>query len=85
MLVLREAVSLLYYPLWLVDYQVADRPYRIVVDANDGTVNSGTAPAANQRLNPVLMLRVAALLVVAAARGLGRRRVGPPSACRLSS
>jgi hypothetical protein len=67
MLVLREAVSLLYYPLWLVDYQVADCPYRIVVDANHGTVNSGTAPAADQRLNPVLMLRVAALLVVAAA------------------
>jgi hypothetical protein len=65
MLVLRESVSLLYYPLWLVDYQVADRPYRVVVDANHGTVNSGTAPAADQRLNPVLALRVAGLLAVA--------------------
>ena len=65
MLVLRESVSLLYYPLWLVDYKVADRPYRVVVDANHGTVNSGTAPAANERLNPVLALRVAAMLAVA--------------------
>jgi hypothetical protein len=65
MLVLRESVSLLYYPLWLVEYQVADRPYRIVVDANHGTVNSGTAPAANERRNPVLALRVAAMLAVA--------------------
>ncbi len=65
MLVLRESVTLLYYPLWLVDYQVADRAYRIVVDANDGTVNSGTAPAANERLNPLLALKVVALVVVA--------------------
>jgi hypothetical protein len=65
MLVLRESVSLLYYPLWLVDYKVADRPYRIAVDANHGTVNSGTAPAANERLNPILTLRVAGLLAVA--------------------
>jgi uncharacterized membrane protein YfcA len=66
MLILRESVSLLYYPLWLVDYHVGERTYRIVVDANDATVNSATAPAANGRLSPFLGLRVAGLLIVAA-------------------
>ena len=36
MLILRESVSLLYYPLWLVDYQAGGRPYRVVVNAHDG-------------------------------------------------
>ena len=52
MLILRESVSLLYYPLWLVDYQVADRPYRIVVDANDGTVNSGHGAGRQRAAEP---------------------------------
>lgn len=64
MLALRESVSLLYYPLWLVDYQVAGRPYRIVIDARKGTVNSATAPAADARKAPELLLKAAALLVV---------------------
>ncbi len=65
MIVLREAVTLLYYPLWLVDYQSGGQPYRIVVDAHDGDVNSATAPAGNSRLAPALWGRVAALVAVA--------------------
>jgi hypothetical protein len=65
MLVLREFVTLLYYPLWLVDYQAEGRPYRVVVDARDGSVNSATAPAREGRFTPVLGLKVAALVVVA--------------------
>ena len=65
MLILRESVSLLYYPLWLVDYQAGGRPYRIVVDAHDGGVNSATAPAKEGRLTPSLGVRIAALVAVA--------------------
>ena len=53
MLILRESLTLLYYPLWLVDYQAAGRPYRIVVDAHDGSVNSASAPAREGRFTPV--------------------------------
>ena len=65
MLVLRESVTLLYYPLWLVDYQAGGRPYRIVVDAQNGGVNSAGAPAREGRLTPSLGLRMAALVAVA--------------------
>ena len=65
LLILRESVSLLYYPLWLVDYQAGGRPYRVVVNAHDGSVNSATAPAREGRFTPVLGLKVAALVVVA--------------------
>ncbi len=65
MLILRESLTLLYYPLWLVDYQAGGRPYRIVVDAHDGSVNSASAPAREGRLTPSLGLRIAALVAVA--------------------
>jgi hypothetical protein len=66
MLILRESLSLLYCPLWIVDYQAAGRPYRIVVDARDGSVNSGYAPGEEGRLTWSLTFRIAALLAVAA-------------------
>jgi hypothetical protein len=65
MLILREALTLLYYPLWLVDYEAAGSPYRIVVDAHDGSVNSATAPAREGRFTPYLAARIAALMVAA--------------------
>jgi hypothetical protein len=65
MLILRESVTLLYYPLWLVDYQAGGRPYRVVIDAHDGSVNSATAPAREGRFTPVLGLKVAALVIAA--------------------
>jgi len=65
MLILRESLALLYYPLWLVDYQAGGRPYRIVVDAHGGSVNSASAPAREGRLTPSLGLRLAALVAIA--------------------
>ena len=63
--ILRESVTLLYYPLWLVDYQADGHSYRVVVNAHDGSVNSATAPAREGRFTPLLGLKVAALVVVA--------------------
>jgi hypothetical protein len=65
MLILRESVSLLYYPLWLVDYHAAGQSFRIVIDARTGGVNAATAPATESRFTPLLSLKVAALVVVA--------------------
>jgi hypothetical protein len=65
MLILRESVTLLYYPLWLIDYQAGGRSYRVVVDAHDGGVNSATAPAREGRFTPGLGVKVATLLLVA--------------------
>ncbi len=65
MLILREALTLLYYPLWFVDYQTANRSYRIVVNGYDGSINSAVAPAADGRFTPSLGRRVAALAAVA--------------------
>ena len=63
--ILRESLTLLYYPLWLVDYQAGGRSYRIVVDAREGTVNSAGAPGGESKINPSLGLRIAALVAVA--------------------
>jgi hypothetical protein len=65
MLILRESVTLLYYPLWLVDYQVGGQPYRVVVDAHEVSVNSATAPAREGRFTPELGLKVGGLVAVA--------------------
>jgi hypothetical protein len=65
MLILRESLTLLYYPLWLLDYRTGGRPYRIVVNAHDGSVNSAGAPAPEGWLTPSLGLRIAALAAVA--------------------
>jgi DNA-directed RNA polymerase subunit RPC12/RpoP len=65
MLILRESLALLYYPLWLVDYQVGGRPYRIVVDGRDGSVNSAVAPAGDRWTEGYLGLKVAGLIVAA--------------------
>jgi DNA-directed RNA polymerase subunit RPC12/RpoP len=65
LLILKEALALLYYPLWLVDYQVAGRDYRVVVDAHDPGVNSATAPGRRGRITPSLGVRVVVLIAVA--------------------
>lgn len=65
MLVLREAVTLLYYPLWLVDYRAGGETHQIVVDGRDGDVNSATAPAGNARMTPALWARAGWLALVA--------------------
>jgi hypothetical protein len=64
--VLRESLTLLYYPLWIVEYRAGGRPYRIVVDGRDGSVNSATAPAARNEWMVAAGAKTAALVIVAA-------------------
>jgi uncharacterized Zn finger protein (UPF0148 family) len=45
MFALRESTTLLYYPLWLLQYRDGNGVYRMVVNGRDGNVNSATAPA----------------------------------------
>jgi len=41
---LRERLSVIYYPLWVVRYRFRERSYQTVVDAEDGTLAYGKAP-----------------------------------------
>jgi DNA-directed RNA polymerase subunit RPC12/RpoP len=41
---LRERLSVVYYPLWVVRYRFRDRSYQILVDAEDGSLAYGKAP-----------------------------------------
>lgn len=41
---LRERLSVIYYPLWVVRYRYRDRAYQILVDAEDGGLAFGKAP-----------------------------------------
>jgi hypothetical protein len=41
---LRERLSVIYYPLWVVRYRFQDRSYQVLVDAEDGTLAYGKAP-----------------------------------------
>ncbi|NLO27736.1 MAG: hypothetical protein GX113_06100 [Actinobacteria bacterium] len=60
----RESTALLYYPLWLVRFQVGNRHCRVVVNGRDGTVNSGVAPASNRRRVALLATQAVLALVV---------------------
>jgi len=40
----RERLSVIYYPIWVVRYHYRDRAYQILVDAEDGTLAYGKAP-----------------------------------------
>lgn len=59
----REAVALLYYPLWLLRFRHGDSYCRLVIDGRDGTVNSGQAPADQRRRIAVLAAKLAALVI----------------------
>jgi hypothetical protein len=59
----RETTALLYYPLWVVNYQSGDRPCRLIVNGRDGAINSASAPASNERR--VLLLATQAALAAA--------------------
>ena len=63
---LRESTALLYYPLWLLRYQVGNRFYRIVVNGRNGSVNSAKAPASNAGRVALLVAEVVVLAAVAA-------------------
>ncbi len=41
---LRERMSVIYYPLWVVRYRFRGRSYQVVVDAEDGGIAYGKAP-----------------------------------------
>jgi hypothetical protein len=41
---LRDQLSVVYYPLWLVRYRFRSRSYQILVDAEDGSLAYGKAP-----------------------------------------
>ena len=41
---LRERLSVVYYPLWVVRYRFRERSYQILVDAEDGSLAYGKAP-----------------------------------------
>ncbi|NLG67386.1 MAG: hypothetical protein GX536_06705 [Actinobacteria bacterium] len=58
---LRESISLLYCPLWSLQYRYRDRMYQITVDGRDGTVHSARAPADDRRRIAVLLASCVAL------------------------
>ncbi len=41
---LRERLTVIYYPLWVVRYHYQDRAYQVLVDAEDGSLAYGKAP-----------------------------------------
>lgn len=41
---LRERLTVVYYPLWVVRYRFEERGYQVLVDAEDGRVAYGKAP-----------------------------------------
>jgi hypothetical protein len=41
---LRERLSVVYYPLWVVRYRFLERSYQVLVDAEDGALAYGKAP-----------------------------------------
>ena len=41
---LRERLTVIYYPLWVVRYRFRDRSYQVLVDAEDGSLAYGKAP-----------------------------------------
>lgn len=43
----REDISVVYYPLWVTRYSFMNRTYQVVIDAEDGTISYGKAPGNN--------------------------------------
>jgi hypothetical protein len=41
---LRERLSVIFYPLWVVRYRFRNRSYQLIVDAEDGTLAYGKSP-----------------------------------------
>jgi hypothetical protein len=62
---LREAFTVVYYPLWVVRYRFENRSYQVVVDAEDGTLAYGKAPG-NDLYRAVMMIGTEAVVCFAA-------------------
>jgi ribosomal protein L37AE/L43A len=43
----RQSISIVYYPLWIVRYVYQNRTYQVVVDGQDGSICYGKAPGNN--------------------------------------
>jgi hypothetical protein len=63
---LRESVSLLYYPLWLLRYRDGSRLYEMTVDGRSGVIFSARAPAANRKRLVATVAQMAILAVLVA-------------------
>ena len=61
----RERLSVLYYPLWVVRYRFRERSYQVVVDAEDGSVAYGKAPGNDLYRAVVMVLAEAAACFLA--------------------
>jgi hypothetical protein len=62
---LREAFTVVYYPLWVVRYRFENRSYLAVVDAEDGTLAYGKAPG-NDLYRAAMMIGTEAAVCFAA-------------------
>jgi hypothetical protein len=58
---LKESVTLLYYPLWSLRYRYRGRLYDITVDGRNGAVHAARAPADNARRIAVMLSSYALL------------------------
>lgn len=43
----RQNISIVYYPLWVIRYVFIGRTYQVIVDAQDGSICYGKAPGSN--------------------------------------
>ena len=62
---LRERLSVVYYPLWLVQYVFRGRSYQILIDAEDGSLSYGKAPGNDLYRALMLVCSQAVVLFVA--------------------
>lgn len=51
----RERLTVIYYPIWVVRYEFKERSYQVLVDAEDGTLSYGKAPG-NDLYRAVMMV-----------------------------
>jgi hypothetical protein len=61
---LRERLSIIYYPLWIVRYRFLGRSYQVLVDAEDGSLAYGKAPGNDLYRALMLVASQAAILFV---------------------
>jgi hypothetical protein len=61
---LRERLSVVYYPLWIVRYRFQERSYQVLVDAEDGSLAYGKAPGNDLYRASMLVLTEAAVAFV---------------------
>lgn len=69
---LRERLTIIYYPLWVVRYRFEDRAYQVLVDAEDGRVAYGKAPGNDlYRAASMVLAQMAAAFVASTVLQMG--------------